>query len=56
MGMFSYRFSREKNLRLFYRTSTSTPSINQLQNVIDNSNPLLLRAGNPDLKQQYTQT
>ncbi len=55
MGMFSYRFSREKTLRLFYRAFTSTPSINQLQNVIDNSNPLLLRAGNPDLKQQYTQ-
>src|SRR5690606_9762392 len=41
------------NLRIFYRASTQEPSINQLQNVIDNSNPLFMSAGNPDLKQSY---
>ncbi|ODS82763.1 MAG: hypothetical protein ABS46_07940 [Cytophagaceae bacterium SCN 52-12] len=41
------------NFRLFYRASTQEPSINQLQNVIDNSNPLFMSAGNPDLKQSY---
>ncbi len=53
-AMLQYRFSRQDNLRLMYRTSTDFPSVNQLQNVIDNSNPLQLRAGNPDLRQEYT--
>lgn len=53
-AMFNYRFSRGENLRVMYRTSTNPPTINQLQNVVDNSNPLLLRTGNPDLKQDYT--
>lgn len=55
-AMFNYRFSRTQNLRLMYRTNTNPPSITQLQNVVDNSNPLLLRTGNPDLKQDYTHT
>lgn len=53
-AMFNYRFSKEKNIRLFYRTSTNAPSVSQLQNVVDVSNPLLLKTGNPDLKQDYT--
>lgn len=55
-AMFNYRFSKEKNLRIFYRTSTNPPSVTQLQNVVDISNPLLLKTGNPDLKQDYTHT
>jgi mRNA-degrading endonuclease RelE of RelBE toxin-antitoxin system len=51
---FNYKFSRTENLRIFYRTATNTPSISQLQNVVDNSNPLFLRTGNPDLRQDYT--
>lgn len=52
---FSYRYnlSRTQNLRVFYRTSTNPPSLTQLQEVIDNSNPLRLTTGNPNLKQQY---
>ncbi len=50
---FSYKFKDKSNLRVMYRTSTDAPSISQLQNVIDNSNPLLLSVGNPDLKQSY---
>jgi len=53
-AMLNYRFSRTENIRVFYRTSTNAPSISQLQNIVDNSNPLLLRTGNPDLQQDYT--
>lgn len=52
--MYTYEFSKQKNIRMFYRTSTNAPSISQLQNVIDNTNPLQLRTGNPDLKQRYS--
>ncbi len=50
--MFNYKFTKFTNLRVSYRASTNSPSISQLQNVIDNSNPLLLTTGNPDLKQE----
>jgi hypothetical protein len=49
----NYRFSKSKNLRINYRTSTNVPSISQLQNVIDVSNPLQIKSGNSDLKQTY---
>ncbi len=52
-AMVMYRFSRTNSLRLFYRTSTNTPSINQLQEVVDNTNPLQLSSGNPHLKPSY---
>lgn len=39
-----------------YRASTNTPSISQLQNIVDNSNTLLVTSGNPDLKQQVSNT
>jgi hypothetical protein len=52
----NYRFSKTSNLRLFYRTSNNPPSITQLQNVIDNSNSLILTSGNPDLKQNFSQS
>lgn len=55
-AMFNYKYADGKNLRIFYRTNTNEPSITQLQNIIDISNPLLLRTGNPDLKQDYQQT
>lgn len=51
---FNYKFSKTENVRLFYRSSTNAPSISQLQNVVDNSNPLQLRVGNPNLQQDYT--
>ncbi|UOG74025.1 outer membrane beta-barrel protein [Hymenobacter tibetensis] len=46
-----YNFSRQQNLRLFYRVNTNAPSIGQLQEVVNNTNPLQLTAGNPDLLQ-----
>ncbi|MBW3128250.1 TonB-dependent receptor [Hymenobacter profundi] len=48
-----YRFSREKNLRLNYNGRTSAPGIGQLQEVVNNANPLQLTTGNPNLRQQY---
>lgn len=52
-AFFMFRPTQSKNLRLFYRTSTNEPSITQLQNVVNNTNPLFLTAGNPNLKQEY---
>jgi hypothetical protein len=47
-------FDKQSNLRIFYRTSINTPSVNQLQNVINNSNPLFITTGNPFLDNSYT--
>jgi len=51
MVNFTYNFSSTRTFRLMYRSFTSPPSVNQLQDVVDNSNPLLLTGGNPDLGQ-----
>lgn len=47
-------FSKQANLRVMYRASVNAPSVNQLQNVINNSNPLFISIGNPQLDQSYT--
>jgi hypothetical protein len=47
-------FSKQSNLRIRYRASVNTPSVNQLQNVVNISNPLFLTSGNADLDQSYT--
>lgn len=52
-AMMRYKISDSKNLRLFYRTNTQAPTVNQLQEVVDNSNPLQLTVGNAELDQQY---
>jgi len=51
--LFEYQINAEKKLRFNYNTSTQAPSITQLQNVINNSNPLLITTGNPNLDQEY---
>jgi hypothetical protein len=53
---FRYDFTKTKNLRIFYNGRTAQPSAAQLQPVIDNSNPLNIRTGNPSLKQQFIHT
>jgi hypothetical protein len=53
-AMARIRLSAKSNLRIFYRSSVNPPSINQLQNVINTSNPLFYTVGNPDLKEQYS--
>jgi hypothetical protein len=52
--MITYKFSELTNIRFSYRTSTNAPTVNQLQNVIDNSNRLSLSSGNSDLRQEYS--
>ncbi len=54
--MFNYEFSGRRNLRVFYRTSTTAPTVAQLQNIVDNTNPLLLSTGNPELQQSLSNT
>lgn len=51
--MLRYEISRDTDLRLFYRTNNNEPSVEQLQYVLDNSNPLQLSIGNPSLRQDY---
>jgi len=48
------RFSESTNFRIYYRTDIDAPSVGQLQDVVNNTNPLLLSTGNPDLKQEYS--
>jgi hypothetical protein len=54
-AQFQYKFSPKKNLRINYRTSNNAPSIDQLQDVINNTNALQLSTGNPELKQDFQQ-
>ena len=49
-----YNFTKFRNLRLNYTTSTKQPSVTQLQPVPDNTDPLNIKAGNADLKQELT--
>lgn len=49
-----FQFSKTKRLDLDYDTRTNAPNIGELQDVIDVSNPLKLRTGNPDLDQAFT--
>jgi hypothetical protein len=49
-----YNFSKFGFLRLNYNTSTNQPTISQLQPVPDISDPLNIKVGNPDLKQELT--
>jgi translation initiation factor 1 (eIF-1/SUI1) len=49
------KISKKSSIRLNYRANTNAPGISQLQNVINNNNPLFISSGNPDLKQQVSQ-
>jgi hypothetical protein len=51
---FSYRFNKTSNLRFNYSGRTNQPDVTQLQPVIDNSDPLNVVIGNPNLKQSFT--
>lgn len=48
-----YRINESKRVEISYNTWTREPSIGDLQDVIDNSNPLQLKVGNPRLNQTY---
>lgn len=51
---FNYTFKQGKNLRFRYNGRTNQPSISQLQDVPDVSNPLQIVTGNPSLRQEFT--
>jgi hypothetical protein len=50
---FNYNFTRNKALRFRYSGRTSQPTVSQLQDVPDYSNPLQVKTGNPNLKQEF---
>ena len=52
---FRYRFNKVSNLRVNYRASTTQPSITDLLDIYDDSNPLNISTGNPGLKPSFTQ-
>ena len=51
---FRYRFNKQHTLRIRYRGNTQQPSITDLFNMTDNSNPLNIRMGNPGLSPSFT--
>lgn len=53
---FRYRFSKVSNLRINYRGTTSQPSMSDLLDITDNSDPLNITKGNPGLKPSFTNT
>ena len=53
MAMLDYKFSRTNSLRTMLRSYTSNPSVSQLQDVLDVSNPLFVSQGNPSLRPVY---
>ena len=53
-AMWRKKLSNYSNIRVFYRASTNFPSVTQLQDVVNLSNPLRVSSGNPDLKQSFT--
>ena len=50
-----YKMSKSRSLQFNYRANTSEPSMTQLQPVADESNPLRIVVGNPNLKPSFTQ-
>jgi hypothetical protein len=55
-ALFSYNGSRSRTVRFNYRTRLQAPTAVQLQPVADNTNPLSVRLGNPDLRPEYIHT
>ena len=52
---FRWKISNVSQMRLTYRANTSQPSMTDLLDIEDDSNPLNKRQGNPNLKPSFTQ-
>ncbi len=52
---FHTKLSARSTIRFNYRTSVDPPSVNELQQVINNNNPLFLSTGNANLDQSFSQ-
>src|SRR5690606_40214139 len=50
---FTYRPSRQKSFSFYYNGSTQQPTIDQIQPLRQNTDPLNISVGNPDLKQEF---
>jgi hypothetical protein len=50
---FGYNFSKTGSVSVYYNGRSQQPSIQQLQPVPDNSNPLYVQLGNPDLRPSF---
>lgn len=53
-AQFNYNFTSSKNLGLTYETFVQEPTIQQLQPIQDNRNPLSIYMGNPKLRPAYS--
>lgn len=51
---FNWTPSRTKGIRFNYRGRTNQPNVSQLQDVLDVSNPLFVKTGNPELAQEFS--
>ena len=51
---YQYRFSQQKSFRFNYNGNTRQPTIDQIQPIINNTNPLYLVVGNPALTPSFT--
>lgn len=51
---FRYRFDKRTNLRINYRGTTSQPSMSDLLDIVDDSDPMKVKRGNPGLKPAFT--
>ena len=51
---FRYRFSKVSDLRVNYRGSSSQPSMSDLVDITDDSDPLNITKGNPGLRPSFT--
>ena len=51
---FRYRFNKVSNLRINYRGTSTQPSMTDLLDITDDSDPLNITKGNPGLKPSFT--
>ena len=50
---FNYELGTSKHFNVEYSTSVREPSLEQLQPLVDNSDPINIYSGNPDLQPEY---
>ncbi|MFC4211984.1 outer membrane beta-barrel family protein [Pedobacter lithocola] len=52
-AMYQYNFSQQKSFRLNYNGNTNQPSLEQIQPIRVNTDPLNITLGNPDLRPSF---
>lgn len=50
---FTYKFSKQTSLSIRYNGNTQAPSLTQIQPLRDNTDPLNVAVGNPNIKQEF---